>query len=140
MIEEKYQIGIGSLINYKRMIVTGVEQRKKALSNNRSRSEIEWNGVCHFSILFLVSFLSMVAAIIIVRKTKELKQLEECMMENRLILRTEPKYLNNASKKWNYIKQQYTQVTKARIIIYEWHDICCETLFLLKNGENTRLP
>ena len=57
------------------------------------------SGVCHFSILFLVSFLSMVAAIIIVRKTKELKQLEECMMENRLILRTEPKYLNNASKK-----------------------------------------
>ena len=42
------------------------------------------SGVCHFSILLLVSFLSMVVAIIIVRKTQELKQLEECMMEKQV--------------------------------------------------------
>ena len=56
------------------------------------------SGVCHFSRLFLVSFLSMAVAIIIVRKTQELKQLEECMMENRLIRKTEPKYLEQCIK------------------------------------------
>ena len=99
MIKEKYQIGIGSLINDKRMIVTGVEQRKKALSNNRSRSEIEWNGVCYFSILFLVSFLSIEVAIIIARKTNELKQLEECMMEKQVDSKNKTRNIsNNVSK------------------------------------------
>lgn len=56
------------------------------------------SGVCHFSRLFLVSFLSMAVAIIIVRQTQELKQLEECMMENRLIRKTEPKYLEQCIK------------------------------------------
>lgn len=57
------------------------------------------SGVCHFSILFLVSFLSMVVAITIARKTKELKQLEECMMENMLIRKTESKYFEQCIKK-----------------------------------------
>ena len=98
------------------------------------------SGVCHFSILFLVSFLSMVVAIIIVRKTQELKQLEECMMEKQVDSENRTKILGTMhQKKWNHIKQQYTQETKSRIIIYEWHNICCETLFLLKNEENTGL-
>ena len=56
------------------------------------------SGVCHYSILFLVSFLSIVVATTIARKAKELKQLEECMRENRLIRRTEPKYLEQCIK------------------------------------------
>ena len=40
--------------------------------------------VCHFSRLLLVSFLSIVVAITIARETKELKQLEECMMETQV--------------------------------------------------------
>ena len=57
------------------------------------------SGVCHFSILFLVSFLSMVVAIIIVRKTQELKQLEECMMEKQVDSENRTKILGTMHQK-----------------------------------------
>ena len=56
------------------------------------------SGVCHYSILFLISFLIIEVAITITRKTKELKQLEECMRENRLIRRTERENLEQCIK------------------------------------------
>ena len=84
--------------------------------------------------IVLVSFLSMVVAIIIIRQTQELKQLEECMIENRLIRKTKQGISwTMHQKKWNYIRQQYTQVTKSTIIINEWCNNYCETLFLMSN-------
>ena len=57
------------------------------------------SGVCHLSILLLVSFLSMVVAIIIVRKTQELKQLEKCMMEKQVDSKNRTRnIMNNVSK------------------------------------------
>lgn len=74
--------------------------------------------VCHFSRLLLVSFLSIVVAITIARETKELKQLEECMMETQVDSKNRTRYIvSNVSKWWNHIKQQYTRVTESRVII-----------------------
>ena len=56
-------------------------------SNHGFRYKQTIRSVPLFNIV-LVSFLSMVVAIIIVRQTQELKQLEECMIENRLIRKT----------------------------------------------------
>ena len=53
--------------------------------------------MCHYSILFLVSFLSIEVTITITRKTKELKQLEECMMEKQVDSKNKTRnILNNA--------------------------------------------
>ena len=56
--------------------------------------------VCHFSRLLLVSFLSIVVAITIARETKELKQLEECMMETQVDSKNRTRYIVSNVSKW----------------------------------------